>query len=161
MSRGGASYGFLSCWLLEAERERAFEELSRPERWTEWWPGVVEASETDAGQQDGIGRRGVLEWRSAIPYRIRFEIEATAVERPHLLAARVSGDLNGLGTWRLFEDRGVCAITYSWSVTPGPTWIRMAAPLAGGVLRWNHDRIMGWGAAGLADRLGGVLIARG
>ena len=42
-----------------------------------------------------VGRRGRYEWRSRIPYPVRFEVVADAVERPALLAGDASGELDG------------------------------------------------------------------
>jgi hypothetical protein len=162
-------YRFLTTWLLAAEREPIFAELWDSARWPEWWPGVVEATETDPGDPvTGVGRRGQYEWRSTIPYPVQFEVVATRVERPHLLEGAADGGLIGVGRWRLFEaapspleDRPLTAVLYEWNVRTPKAWMNLLAPIAAPIFRWNHDRIMAAGGRGLARRLGATLQAGG
>jgi hypothetical protein len=155
-----ADYSFLTIWLLAAERERVFEALWRSERWPEWWPGVVKATETEPGDANGIGRRGRYEWRSRIPYPVRFEVVSTRVEPPALLEGRASGDLEGVGRWRVLSDGdGISAALYEWNVRTTKPWMNLAGPVAAPVFRWNHDYLMRRGGEGLAELLGVPLLA--
>lgn len=152
-------YRFLTAWLIAAERERVFDALWDSERWPEWWPGVAEAVETEPGNADGIGRRGRYEWRSRIPYPVRFEVVSTRVERPSLLEAEASGAFEGTGRWRLFGEPGVTAVLYDWDVRASKRWMRALAPIADPLFRWNHDQLMRAGGEGLARHLGVPLLA--
>lgn len=154
-------YRFLTAWLIEAERERVFDPILASERWPEWWPGVVEATELAPGDEAGVGRRGRYEWRSRIPYPVRFEVVATRVERPALLEGDVSGGLEGTGRWRLYEQRGITAVLYEWDVATTKRWMNLLGPIAGPAFRWNHDQVMQNGAQGLAKLLGANLLATG
>ena len=154
-----AQYEFLTTWLLDAPREDVFEMLWDSEGWPTWWRGVVEAVETDPGTPCGVGRRGRYTWRSRIPYPVHFEVVSTVVAGPHLLAGDVSGDLEGIGRWRLLEEDGVTAAVYEWNVRTTKPWMNAIAPLASPAFRWNHDQIMRWGGEGLARALGVRLIA--
>jgi len=156
-----AGYRFLTTWLLDAPREDCWDAIWESDRWPEWWRGVVEAVETDPGTPCGVGRRGRYAWRSRIPYPVRFEVLATAVERPTLLAGTASGELEGTGTWRFMEEDGVTAVIYEWNVRTTKPWMNAVAPIAAPVFRWNHDRVMRWGGEGLARRLGCRLLAAG
>ena len=159
---GRREYRFLTTWLIAADREPIFDLLVDSARWPEWWPGVIEAVETEPGDANGIGRRGHYEWRSTIPYPVRFEVVSTRFERPSLLEGDASGGLVGTGRWRLFAAepgaaRGggpLTAVTYEWNVTTPKVWMNVLAPIAAPVFRWNHDRIMAAGGEGLAHRLG-------
>lgn len=154
-----ASYELLSTWVLDADREQAFDALWDSESWPRWWRGVVEAEETHPGAPCGIGRRGRYAWRSQIPYPVRFEVVATAVERPSLMGGEASGELEGTGTWRLRERDGLTVVTYEWRVRTTKRWMNLAAPIARPIFRWNHDQVMRWGGEGLARHLGGRLIS--
>ena len=156
-----ARYEFLTTWLLDAQREDAWDAIWESDRWPEWWRGVVEATETDPGTPCGVGRRGRYAWRSRIPYAVRFEVVATAVERPYLLAGDASGELEGTGIWRLYEHEGLTAVVYEWNVRTTKRWMNAIGPLAAPVFRWNHDQVMSWGGEGLASVLGCRLIAAG
>lgn len=152
-------YRFLTAWLLEAEQERVFDALWESARWTRWWPGVVEAVELEPGGADGIGRRGRYEWRSRIPYPVRFEVVTTRVERPALLEGEASGDLEGIGRWRLSQQGSVTAALYEWQVHSTKRWMNLLGPIAGPAFRWNHDHVMRAGADGLAELLDARLLA--
>jgi hypothetical protein len=162
-------YRFLTSWLIAADREPVFDLLWDSAHWPEWWPGVIEAAETDPGDPEtGIGRRGRYEWRSTIPYPVRFEVVATRIERPRLLEGDASGGLVGTGRWRLFaadDDAArqgpLTAVTYEWNVRTPKAWMNLLAPIAAPVFRWKHDRIMAAGGRGLARRLGADLVAEG
>ena len=156
-----ARYRFLSTWLLDVEREEVWDAIWDSAAWPEWWPGVVQAEETDPGTACGLGRRGRYVWRSRVPYPVRFEVVATVVERPYLLVGEAGGELEGTGSWRLFEADGVSAAVYEWDVRTTKRWMNLVAPLAGAAFRWNHDQIMRWGGEGLAKHLGCRLLAAG
>lgn len=154
-------YRFLTAWLIEAERERVFDAIWLSERWPEWWRGVVEATEQAPGDEDGIGRRGRYEWRSRIPYPVRFEVMVTRNERPALLEGDVSGGLEGTGRWRFYEQGGITAVLYEWEVATTKRWMNLLGPIAGPAFRWNHDQVMRNGALGLAELLDARLLATG
>ncbi len=156
-----AEYAFLTTWLLDAERERAWEVLQDVGRWPEWWRGVVRVDELDPGGEDRVGARHAIEWRSRLPYPVRFEFVTDQVERPALMQGRAEGELAGTGRWRLFEQDGVTAILYEWVVRTTRPWMNALAPLARPVFAANHDIVMRWGGEGLARRLGARLLAHG
>ncbi len=55
-------------------------------------------------------------WRSLLPYRVEFEVTATKIERFSLMEGQATGDLEGTGRWRLYEQDGVTAVLYEWDV---------------------------------------------
>jgi uncharacterized protein YndB with AHSA1/START domain len=163
-----AEYRFLTTWLLEAERERVWEAIWDSERWPEWWRGVAEAVKLGEGDEAGVGQLGRYVWRARLPYPVRFEIRTTRVERPHLLEGAATGELEGTGRWRLFEQAGgrgpggetsadgapaVTAVLYEWNVRTTKPWMNLLAPVARPVFRWNHDWVMRNGGAGIARLL--------
>ncbi len=97
-------YRFLTTWLLECERERVWDAIFDSEAWPEWWKGVERVVELEAGDADGVGQVGRYTWRSALPYELTFDTRTVRAERPHLLQGQASGQLEGTGTWRLFEE---------------------------------------------------------
>ena len=154
-----AEYRFLTTWLLEAERERVWDAIYDSERWPEWWRGVLEAEKLEEGDQAGVGQYGRYVWRSRLPYRVEFFILTTRVERPHLLEGEASGELEGVGRWRLFEQDGITAVTYEWNVHTTRAWMNALAPVAKPIFEVNHDWVMRNGGQGLARLLGAELLA--
>ena len=156
-----ADYRFLTTWLLEAPRERTWDAIEDVGRWPEWWRGVVSVDELEPGGADKVGSRYEIEWRSRLPYPVRFEFTVDRVERPGLMEGRARGELDGLGRWRLFEDGPLTAVLYEWNVATTKRWMNLLAPVARPVFAYNHDVVMGWGGEGLARLLGTRLLAGG
>jgi uncharacterized protein YndB with AHSA1/START domain len=155
-----AEYTFLTTWLLDSPREPVWDALHDQEAWPQWWRGVEVAEELSRppGGED-VGTVSRMVWRSLLPYRVEFEILTTRVERPALLEGRASGDLAGVGRWRLYEQEGVTAVLYEWNVGTTRPWMNRLAPLLRPVFEWNHDWVMARGGEGLAARLGCRLLA--
>ncbi len=156
-----ARYEFLTTWLLRAPRTEVWDALQDPIAWPDWWRGVESVDELDGGDGERVGSHYSVRWRSLVPYPVEFEFEVDRVERPLLMAGRASGELAGTGTWRLYEQDGLTAVTYDWCVATTKPWMNLIAPIARPVFEWNHDWVMARGGEGLARRLGVELIAHG
>ena len=105
--------------------------------------------------------RYLIAWRSRIPYELQFEFAVRELDEPRWMSGEASGELEGTGHWRLFEQDGVTAVTYEWNVRTTRAWMNALSPLARRVFEYNHDVVMRWGGEGLAERLGCRLIAAG
>ncbi len=68
-----------------------------------------------------------------------------------------SGELEGVGTWRLYKGDGV-AVVYDWRVRTTKPWMNVFGPLARPAFSWNHDVVMRQGGRGLAAELGATLL---
>lgn len=154
-------YRFLTTWLLECPRQAVWDVLQDTERWPEWWRGVERVHELDPGDAHRVGSRFAVAWRSRIPYSVEFDFLVDEVREPELMSGRASGELEGTGTWRLYEESGVTAVTYDWRVHTTKRWMNLLAPVARPVFAYNHDVVMGWGGEGLARGLGVRLLAAG
>ena len=154
-----ADYRFLTTWLLEAERDRVWEAIYDQRAWPSWWRGVESVVELDPGDANGVGAHSRLTWRSKLPYDLVFEVRTHAVVRPHLIEADVTGELEGSGRWRFFEQEGVTAAIYEWNVRTTKRWMNALAPLARPAFKTNHDWVMRNGATGVAGLLSARLLA--
>jgi len=153
-----ASYSFLTTWILDAPREEVWDAIYEIERWPSWWRGVRKVEKLEHGGDDGIGALYRHEWRSVVPYPVRFETRITRIELPHLIEADADGELAGTGRWRFFGGRET-AVTYEWNVRTTRPWMNVLAPVARPIFRWNHNVVMHQGGQGLADLLGAELLA--
>lgn len=154
-----AGYTFLTTWILDAPRKDVWNAIYEIESWPSWWRGVRSVEKLEDGIDDGgVGARYRHEWRSVIPYPVRFETRITRIELPHLIEAQADGELAGTGRWRFFGGRET-AVTYEWNVRTTRAWMNLAAPIARPIFRWNHNVVMHQGGAGLADLLGANLLA--
>ncbi len=153
-----AEYTFLTTWILDAPREHVWQAIYEVERWPEWWPGVRSVEQLEEGDDAGVGAVYRHEWRSVIPYPVRFDARITRVEPRDLIEADALGELSGTGRWRLSgEDE--TTVTYEWNVHTTKAWMNLVALLARPVFRWNHNVVMHQGGVGLAELLGAKLIA--
>jgi hypothetical protein len=156
-----AQYSFLTTWCVAAPIEPVWEVLSAADRYHEWWKGVRNVTVLEPGEAGprGVGALYRLEWRSKLPYTLAFESRVTRVEEPYLIEGHASGELEGVGVWRLFASSLGTAAIYSWDVSTTRAWMNRLAPIARPAFAWNHDLVMAQGATCLADRLGVELIA--
>ena len=154
-----AAYEFLTTWCVGAPIEGVWDVIAASDRYPQWWRGVRDALELEPGGEHGVGALIRLEWRSRLPYTLTFDARVTRSQPPHLLAAQVSGELRGVGIWRLYEGAAGTAAVYSWNVSTTRTWMNRLAPIARPAFAWNHDYVMRAGARGLAQRLGAPLVA--
>jgi hypothetical protein len=154
-----AEYRFLTTWLLEADRERVWDAIYESERWPEWWKGVLVADKLEEGDDEGVGQYGRYVWKSKLPYRLEFFVRTTRVEKPYLLEGDATGELAGIGRWRLLEQDGITAVLYEWNVRTTRPWMNLLAPLGRPFFAVNHDYVMRNGGRGLANLLGTRLLA--
>jgi uncharacterized protein YndB with AHSA1/START domain len=157
-----AAYSFLSTWCVDAPLERVWELLCDPAGYPEWWKGVRKATVLEPGEAGGhgVGTLYRLQWRSKLPYSLVFDSRVTRVEPPHLIEGHASGELEGVGAWRLYEGAAGTAAIYSWDVSTTRAWMNAVGPLARPAFSWNHDYVMRQGAQGLAKKLGAELVAK-
>jgi hypothetical protein len=153
-----SAYSFLTTWCVGAPIQDAWDVISASDRYPEWWKGVRKVTELEPGGEHGLGALSRLEWRSRLPYSLEFDMRVTRSEPPYLLEGHASGELEGVGIWRLYESPAGTALIYSWDVSTTRAWMNRIAPVARPAFAWNHDYVMRQGARGLAKRLGVELL---
>ncbi|MBW8878411.1 MAG: SRPBCC family protein [Acidobacteria bacterium] len=149
-----SDYAFVTRWSFQAPVEAVWQLLSEPEDWPRWWPGVEKVELLERGSDGDVGTLRRFTWKSRLPYRLAFDMRTTLVDRPHRLEGRAEGELQGTGIWQLQADGDWTRVRYDWRVATTKAWMNLLAPLARPFFAWNHDIVMGWGAEGLARRLG-------
>jgi uncharacterized protein YndB with AHSA1/START domain len=154
-------YRFLTTWCLGAPIEPVWDAIYDSERWPQWWRGVERVAELAPGDARRVGSRYRIAWRSRVPYELEFDFLVRRVDEPCCMEGEATGELQGTGVWRLFEQGSVTAVVYDWDVTTSKRWMNLLAPVARPVFEYNHDVVMRWGGEGLAQRLGARLLAAG
>ena len=152
-----ADYQFLTTWCVDAPIDAVFELLSDSAGYPRWWKGVVSVERLEEGDENSLGQLDRFTWRSVLPYTLAFDLRVSQISRPCLLEGRATGELEGVGTWRLYEGDGV-AIVYDWRVRTTKPWMNALGPLARPAFAWNHDVVMRQGGHGLARELGARLL---
>lgn len=142
-------------WTLAAPPAAVWEALTKPEDWPVWWRAVETVDLIERGDDHGLGAYRRFTWRTALPYRVRFNVRVTRVEPMAVIEGRADGEVSGVGRWTLAPyDKGT-HVRYDWSVKLNKPWMRVLAPLLRPVFAWNHDRVMAWGHEGLVRKLAG------
>lgn len=152
-----ARYEFLTTWVVDAPIDAVFDIISDAAAYPTWWKGVKRVERLAPGDGSGVGEVDRFTWRSVLPYSLTFDATVTRVERPHLLEGHATGELEGVGIWRLYEGDGT-AIVYDWRIRTTRRWMNVLGPLPRPAFVWNHDVVMRQGGVGLARKLGVRLV---
>jgi uncharacterized protein YndB with AHSA1/START domain len=144
-------------WTLRAAPAAVWDALAAPETWPAWWRAVERVALIEPGDADGVGAYRRMTWRTALPYRITFNMRTVRVEPFTLIEGRADGELAGTGLWTLTPTAGTHVpythVRYDWMVEVTKPWMRLIAPLARPVFAWNHNVVMDWGRQGLERKL--------
>ena len=153
-----AKYEFVTVWRFNSQLPPIWEMIYNSDRWPTWWKGVEDVTLVKEGDENNIGSIYRYTWKSKLPYRLRFEMQLTRVEPMKLIEGTAIGELSGKGLWRLSQDGEITTVRYDWQVETTKRWMNLLTPIARPLFKWNHDVVMGWGAEGLAKKLGVALI---
>ena len=143
-------------WTIDAPVEDVWRELSTPEVWPEWWPSVKRVSLVREGDERGVGWVRRLEWVTALPYELAFDMETVRVEPPSIIEGRAFGELEGVGRWTLLGEGTRCHVRYDWIVKVTKPWMITLSFILKPMFRWNHGVVMERGRRGLVRRLARV-----
>jgi hypothetical protein len=148
-----ASYEFVTNWEFDAPLDRVWNEIYHSERWPEWWKAVESVVSIAPGDESGVGAIRRYTWRGALPYRLRFDMTTTRVERLVRLEGIAKGELSGQGCWHFSSEGSKARVRYDWEVETSKRWMQVLRPIARPVFEWNHDAVMRWGLDGIKQRL--------
>jgi mannose-6-phosphate isomerase-like protein (cupin superfamily) len=144
-------YCFLDKWFIPYPIDVVFEELLHVEDYPRWWGEAWKrVTLLGASTPGNIGARSQVIAGGFLPYTITLELEATQIERPHMIVVASRGDLEGSGTWRLHEFEGGTAVSYDWRVRASKPLIRRFSSLFKPLFRANHNWVMRRGEPALA-----------
>jgi len=140
-----AEYRFVDEWLVPMPIEQAYEILGDPLRYPEWWPEAFPQASGDPGPPKPGNRTEVLS-KGFLPYRLRWTLTCTSVERPHKIDAEMTGDFVGTSAWTLSEteDGGTRAVLDFRPAVAKPL-VRNLSPLLRPLFRANHRWAMARG----------------
>lgn len=147
-----AAYRFLDRWELPYDIEPVFDTVGEPLRYPEWWSDVFLAAEGDGGPPRA-GNRVAVTARGFLPYRLRFTLETTEVERPTRLRSNLHGDFEGTGEWRLRRQGDMTIAELDWRPIVNKAGVRQLTPVLRPLFRANHNWTMRCGRRRIAERL--------
>jgi hypothetical protein len=149
-----ANYRFVTVSEIAVPVERAWIEISRPDGWATWWPGLTAVKEIEPGDEHGLGALEEFTFKSRLPYTLSFQGRITRIDPYKRMDVEAEGELEGVAVYEL-EDLGASTrMTLTWTVKTTKLWMNILAPVARPFFAWNHDVLMKAGARGLARKLG-------
>ncbi|SAL11471.1 polyketide cyclase [Caballeronia peredens] len=153
-----SEYRFNTTWRIEAPLPTVWDAIHDTASWPQWWTCVERVIEVETGASDGVGALHRYTWKGRLPYRVRFDMRVTRVERFVLLEGIASGDVEGSGRWQFSSHDDITTVRYQWRVRTGRGWMNLLAPIARPLFKWNHDYVMQQGGEALAKRLNARLV---
>ena len=145
-------------WQLQAPLEQVWDAIYNSLEWPQWWKGVRLVKEIEKEDVNGINSVKIYTWQSVLPYQFTFTMRLTGKEQLKHLKGIAFGELEGSGEWFFSEHNGVTSITYYWNIFTNKRYMNIFSFLLKPALIYNHNRIMHWGAIGLAKKLDATLI---
>jgi len=147
-------YKFFTTWRINAPIERVWDAIYQSSEWPEWWSAVKEAKVIENSKNsNGVGTKLSYKWQGILPYSLHFLVEITEIRMHELIIGKTSGELEGTGTWRFYQERETTKVTYEWNVTLKKPTLSFLAPIAGPFFVSNHNYVMREGEKGLRRRL--------
>ena len=150
------AFVFADRWFVGADPAAVATVVHDVARWSRWWPSVRSVERAP----DAPGGRAVwrFTFRTRLPYTMRFEAEMVHDDPSAVVEARVSGRVEGRGSWEVRPVEAGAEVRFDWWVRPTLLWMRVLSPVARPVFAWNHRSLMGEGGAALARELGAPLL---
>jgi hypothetical protein len=127
-----------------------WETIERFDRFESWWAWLRHfGADTDRLVAGNVLHGTVI---PPVPYRLRLDIGLEASQRPHLVEARIDGDVRGHAVMRLEPVDDGTRVTMMWSMDMVSRPLRIAARIAYPLMRWGHDRVVEMAVAGFRQR---------
>jgi hypothetical protein len=147
------TYSFRTTWQIPAPIDRVWAVIADYDAWPSWWRAVDRVRRISPGDAARIGEVNEFVFRAPLGYRLRFRMKVTHIAAPHELDGRSSGDLSGIGRWRLTANGDATTVRYQWDVRSTRRWMNLLAPIARPIFTWSHDHVMESGRTGLLRRM--------
>ena len=152
-------YSFMTRWQIAAPLSEVWNLIYESDDWPGWWKGVKRVKIIRENDTNGINGVREYTWKSALPYKLSFQMKLVEKVDKKLLRGVAFGELEGDGTWHFEEENGVTKVQYNWNVKTTKSWMNYFAFILKPLFKLNHDIVMRWGAEGLAKKLDAKLVS--
>jgi hypothetical protein len=115
--------------------------MARVDQYRRWWPWLrhFEAAALEPGDT----------WRATVqpplPYRLSFDLHLHRVEHPRLIAADITGDIEGEATIELVPSAVGTELHLRSALTPTNPFLRAVASVAQPMARYGHEWVLDTG----------------
>jgi hypothetical protein len=148
-------YEIESRWRVLGAIGDVYAVLTDAEALPRWWPEAYSrvAVVAEGDPATGVGQVTDIVTRGVLPYDVTWRLEVLETRAPELIWVKASGDVIGLGTWRLAESDGAVELGYLWRVRVDKPWMRAFERVLKPAFVWNHNSVMRRGELGLRAEL--------
>ncbi|MBM4405277.1 MAG: hypothetical protein FJ039_03715 [Chloroflexi bacterium] len=138
------SYHFEDHWFVPFPPDEVWRVLSRAEDFPLWWRGVYLTAKARNGEKEPrVGALVDVTARGFLPYKLRFTIESTALERPRLIQFKATGDfVTDASRWIVEPAPGGSRVTLDWNPRVEKGVVKYFSPLLRPLFRANHNWTM-------------------
>ena len=138
------AYHFEDHWDVPFPIDQVWDVLSRAREFPLWWKGVyLSAQPVDGASEPRVGAKVVAVARGWLPYKLRFTIETTALEKPRLIAFKATGDFETEDSrWVLTLTSKGTHVVLDWNQIVEKPVVKLLSPLLKPIFRWNHNWTM-------------------
>lgn len=149
------AYSFKTVWHIAAPLSLVWDTITHPLNWPSWWKGVESVVEITAGNENGIDGITRYTWKSALPYRLTFDMQLKQRVEYSYLKGIAFGELKGTGEWyfEMLPDK-TTKVVCLWEVTTEKLWMNFFSFILRPVFSYNHTLVMKWGEQSLKRKLG-------
>ncbi len=126
---------------FDASPEQLWEAMARVDDYRRWWPWLR--------RFDAPGLEPGVTWRATVqpplPYRLTFDLHLVAVDAPRLIAADVTGDLEGEARIELAATPMGSELHFTSALVPTNRVLRAVAQAAEPMARFGHQWVLDTG----------------
>ena len=99
----------------------------------------LSAVSLDGEGEPRVGGRVAVVAKGWLPYKLRFTIETTALEKPTLIEFKATGDfVTDASRWVLKHEGVGTSVTLEWNPRVEKAALKLLSPLLKPLFRWNH-----------------------
>lgn len=137
----GPHYHFITRWRMEGKSADAYEILSDPLNFLNWWKGVgLGVRELKRGDESGLNK--VVEFRMKAFYALCWQSCSVEAQRPRRFSFEATGDFSGRGTWTFDQDGQWVNIVFDWNILAEKPFLKNFSFLLRPFFITNHNRVM-------------------
>jgi hypothetical protein len=148
-------FHFRDSWdLPKASADEVWRALAHGEDWPLWWKGVsLEGRKLTPGDQPAMGDLGWGRIRGFLPYEFTFVAEATALDPPRLIEAKITGDFEGKWCAVVTALKDGSHVDFDWEATVNLPFPSFLTPILRSIMAFNHAWTIPRGERGLREYL--------
>jgi uncharacterized protein YndB with AHSA1/START domain len=145
-------YRFIDHWLVPYPIEAVYDLMADVHGYPAWWGDVWDSTSGHSGRPSP-GTRTQVVAHGYLPYRLRYEFECVAADRPHRVDSILRGDFEGTATLTFETVDEATKVQLDFRPRVNKRGVRQLTPLLRPLFRSNHAWAMRRGEQRINERL--------